>query len=178
MFIEMLDDLDEAYSRLSNYDGHKTWTKGSPYNSKRSGADWDDEPRKVSGYEKLNMDKVNTIKKFLEKKPFKKFTMKQVEVIINAIFGDDKDNRLQAIARGKAIDKIKSFIEDSKWHDTYFGGYAEKDLACYEAIYKPEGYLALGYYLTHEYSFLKSDKIFTVYVEKEDLEKYFGITIE
>lgn len=37
MFLEMLRDLDEAYSRLSNYDGHKTWTKGSNFNDRPTG---------------------------------------------------------------------------------------------------------------------------------------------
>lgn len=119
-----------------------------------------------------------TMENFLKKKPLKKFSFKQVGEIFKAISLDDRSKlnsiiididstykfgaqmRFRTLAKDSAVSNIETITSNDSTGLVKYQYHFDQD------------YLAVAYYLTNDYSFLKGGKIFTVYVDAVDIERY------
>jgi len=154
--------------------GYRSWTADPNKAKHREFAEYEKEDPgynipKMSTQEKYTrMDSrkyTNTCENYLKRKPFKRFTMKQVEVILKAFSRNNTTveslkNDISYLVYGHGNDKASysgSKIVSSlvfKWNDV-------------------EGWLGVGFYFDKDFAFIKGDKVQTVYVEPDEIEKYF-----
>lgn len=119
---------------------------------------------------KIAAPHLRTCQNFIKsKKPFKKFSWKQFEVIMKAV--DAKS------VNGWAKFDIDNIVYNPRFKKEV--AYTSlKHPACWCCKWFPEErYLAVGYWLEDDFAFLKGGKEQTVYVDASDIEKFFGKTI-
>jgi hypothetical protein len=120
-----------------------------------------------TGASKIAAPHLQTCRNFIKaKKPFKKFSWKQFEVILKAV-------------DAKSVSGWEKFdIQNIVYNPRFTKAVAYSSLkypACWCCKwFAEEGYLAVGFWLEDDYAFLKGGKEQTVYIEASDIEKFFG----